>query len=364
MAKKRTIKRNMGLLPRWGWRYNALYYDVPKGQEAQWDDKRLFRLGGTPAEAYAEWASRMSSTEIKTDFSTVDKLLDNYALIAVPLLSVTHQRNSILAITNLKKAFGHLKPTSIKPVQIAQYLAARSIKKKNAQGKTIGGATIANREIEIFQVAVAWAVDRGAFHRHPFRGEFKFKKEKPRDRYIEDWEIDEMMKVGSHRRKGSTHAIKAYLKIKLLTGMAKGDLLRLTMSDVNKASKGITIKRHKTGNKTTYQWSPELMQAVDEAIAARPCLSPYLFCSKQGECYFDETTGEAAGWKSMWQRFVEKVMAETKITEHFTDHDIRAKVGSDAASDEEARKTLSHSTTATTRKHYRRKPELVPTGTR
>jgi hypothetical protein len=110
-------------------------------------------------------------------------------------------------------------------------------------------------------------------------------------------------------------------------------------------------------------WSPELLAAVDEAIAARPCLSPFLFCTARGKGFFNEATGRCPGWKSMWQRFVEKVMAETKITEKFTDHDIRAKVGSDKESDEEARKTLSHSTSATTKRHYRRKAEVVRTGT-
>ncbi|MBU3554861.1 tyrosine-type recombinase/integrase [Polynucleobacter sp. UB-Piko-W3] len=363
MGKKRTIKRNIGLLPRWKWVGNVLYYEVPKGQESFWDNKRTFRLGSTLTEAYTEWASRMSGTEVKTDFSTVERLLDAYVMKAVPSLSVTHRTNTLRAIVNLKKSFGHLKPTAIQPVLINQYLTARSVKKKNSEGKMVGGHVVANREIEIFQVAIAWAIGQGAFHRHPFRGEFKFKSEKPRDRYIEDWEIDEMMKVDSHRQKGSFHAIKAYIKIKMLTGMAIGDLLRLTMTDVNKAKDGIFIQRHKTGHKTMYLWSPELLAAVDEAIAARPCLSPFLFCTARGKGFFNEATGRCPGWKSMWQRFVEKVMAETKITEKFTDHDIRAKVGSDKESDEEARKTLSHSTSATTKRHYRRKAEVVHTGT-
>lgn len=62
----------------------------------------------------------------------------------------------------------------------------------------------------------------------------------------------------------------------------------------------------------------------------------------------------------MWQRFSTLVIKETKVTEWFTDHDIRAKVDSDM----ETRQMLSHATTAVTRKHYRRKPKQVITGRR
>ncbi len=62
------------------------------------------------------------------------------------------------------------------------------------------------------------------------------------------------------------------------------------------------------------------------------------------------------------ERFKKEVFKTTKITENFTDHDIRAKTGSDAATVEIAAKMLSHANTAVTSKHYRRKPDIVPTG--
>jgi hypothetical protein len=44
----------------------------------------------------------------------------------------------------------------------------------------------------------------------------------------------------------------------------------------------------------------------------------------------------------MWSRFMDRVLAETKVQERFTEHDLRAKVGSDAASLEKARALLQH----------------------
>jgi hypothetical protein len=45
--------------------------------------------------------------------------------------------------------------------------------------------------------------------------------------------------------------------------------------------------------------------------------------------------------------------------ERFTEHDIRAKTGSDQVSLEAARKLLRHTTGNTTAKHYRRKSEVI-----
>jgi integrase len=61
----------------------------------------------------------------------------------------------------------------------------------------------------------------------------------------------------------------------------------------------------------------------------------------------------------MWQRFMDRVLAETKVRERFTEHDLRAKVGSDAVSLERARALLQHADSRTTERVYRRKPERV-----
>lgn len=53
-----------------------------------------------------------------------------------------------------------------------------------------------------------------------------------------------------------------------------------------------------------------------------------------------------------------KVLAETEVVERFTEHDLRAKVASDADG-EHARKLLGHATNQITEKVYRRKPELI-----
>jgi integrase len=56
---------------------------------------------------------------------------------------------------------------------------------------------------------------------------------------------------------------------------------------------------------------------------------------------------------------MDRVLAETKLKERFTEHDLRAKAASDVASLEKARALLQHADARTTARAYRRKPERV-----
>lgn len=365
MPRARVKSENKGLPARWRRAHGAFYYTVPAGQEKHWEGKKLFRLGKTVSEAFVTWGTQFAVINENVKCKNVDTLLDHYLHKVVPTFSVVYQEFNRTAIINLRKGFGHLKLMDVEPIDINQYMAKRSIKRTNANGKITGGVYVANREIEIFQAAFAWAVWEGYISRHPFKDSIKFKPEKARTRYIEDWEVQEALSLKPLQKKGSVRAIQAYIRLKLITGMAKGDLLRLTMSNIKED--GIHIQRHKTakatGLKTTYLWSPELREAVNEAIKVRPAMSPFLFCTDRGEGYFNEENGRCPGWKSMWQRFMKRVLAETKVVESFTDHDLRAKRGSDVEDVEEAAKLLSHANSSTTKKHYRRKPVQVATGT-
>jgi len=66
--------------------------------------------------------------------------------------------------------------------------------------------------------------------------------------------------------------------------------------------------------------------AVDEARAARPLdIAPWLFCTDEGECYLDSETGRAGSFESAWQRSMDRVLKETKVTQRFAERDLRAK---------------------------------------
>ena len=358
MPRKRS-KQNQGLPARWKFEHGAYFYRVPPGLEAMWDNKKTFRLGDKLNEAYKVWADRLQRTD---KANTIGQLLDRYALEVIPTKAPASQTSNLQQLPILRRVFGAQPILPFPPRLVYQYVDKRKVKKKDPKtGRMVGGEIAAHREIELLSHAYTKAVEWGYIDRHPFKDEIRLKGEKARDRYIEDWEVIEMLSLAPRRKSGSVLMIQAYIRLKLLTGMAQGDLLRLTEDQFQ--DEGLYNQRHKTikstGKRTIYVWTPELKEAVDMAKKARPKSSTLLFCTREGVGYVNERTGKAPGWKSMWQRFSARVIAETKIKEHFTEHDLRAKVGSDAESREHARALLAHADARTTDKIYRRKPEVV-----
>lgn len=337
---------NQGLPKRWRHTHGGYYYQVPPGQEGAWDGKQTFRLGASLPEAYKVWAERL---QIVDRAKNVAALLDRYALEVIPTKSVTTQTQNASAIKPVRATFGPMSLADIKPRHVYQYVDRREKK------------TAARREMELLSHALTKAVEWGYLDRHPFKGEVRLEGEKARTRYVEDWEIVECLSLVPRRKSGSVLAAQAYIRLKLLTGMRRGDMLRLTMSDLQED--GIFVEPGKTsgstGKRMMITWSEELRQAVASAKAARPVqLSPYLFCTLKGECYFNDK-GRAGGWESLWRNFMARVMEETKVEEHFTEHDLRAKCASDAATLEHARSLLAHADSKLTDRVYRRRPEVV-----
>ena len=348
MPRKRN-KENVGLPARWKSEHGAFYYQVPPGLEDRWDGKKKFRLGKTLPEAYAEWARRLEEVDAS---KTIGALLDRYALEVVPTKNVRTRVENNRAIRNLRAVFAAAPLTWIRPQHIYQYVDRRKEK-----------PVAAAKAIDVLSHAFTKAVEWGLVDRHPFKGEVRLAGEKPRDRYVEDWEVIECLSLDSKRSKGSVLMLQAYIRLKLLTGLRRGDILRLTMDDLREDD-GIHITPRKTehtsGKRLIIEWSEELREAVKVAKSVRPVdIAPWLFCNRKGQCYYNELKGTASGWDSMWQRFMERVLDETKVKDRFTEHDLRAKCASDADTLEHARALLAHADSQITQRVYRRLPERV-----
>lgn len=336
-------KENTGLPARWVHKHGAYYYLPPPAVRHLWDGKSWFLLGRTLPEAFKTWGERAGAPE---RIATIGALLDRYSLQMVPTKAPKTQTENRRALVRLRKVFGHMALLDIEPQHIYQYVDKR------------GARTAAHREIEVLSHAFTKAVEWGSIKKHPFKGEVRLQGEKPRTRYVEDWELLAVLGLPPLRKKGSVAAIQCYIQLKLLTGLRRGDLLRLRSSDCS--SDGIEVRTSKTGKPVVYEWTSELRAAIDAALAIRPVdISPWLFCNKRGQCYVNAATGEARGWSSMWQRFMARALAETAVTERFTEHDLRAKVASDAESLERARQLLAHADSKITQRVYRRKPERI-----
>ncbi|MRT31211.1 tyrosine-type recombinase/integrase [Herbaspirillum sp. CAH-3] len=252
----------------------------------------------------------------------------------------------------LRAVFGELLLTDMRPQLVYQFFD-KSPKK-----------VASRRAIALLSHAFTKAVEWGYVDRHPFIGQMRLPSNPPRDRYVEDWEIVESLGLQRHASGGSSAipVVQAYIRIKLLTGISKGDLLRLRPSQDFKDD-GIHVQRRKvkntTGKRTIYAWTPELREEIARAMDIRPKKVDWLFCTRKGTSYYNEIRDDYSGWDSIWQRFMERVMSETKVKQSFTDHDLRAKCASDASTLEHARALLSHADSRTTKRVYRRRPEIV-----
>lgn len=353
MPPRRRNKENQGLPARWRFYHGAYRYQVPPGQEAAWDGKRQFTLGKTLSEAYRVWAERVGRQD---KIPNVDKLLDRYAILVIPKKAKRTQKENRRQVPVLKKHFGHFAvagPKQPKPRHIYEYVS-----------KNQHRLTAAHREMELLSHAFTMAVQWGEIERHPWKREVRFDRElspKGSDRYVEDWEIIEALKLKPRRKRGSVLMCQAYIRIKLLTGLRQTDMLRIRLADMDDIGLRVAISKtaKTTRHKQHFSWTPELEHAVAMAKAARPVdIGPWLFCNRSGECYLNEDN-QANGFQSVWGRFMTRVLRETGLTVRYAERDIRAKVASDADSLQRAQEILGHADAALTKRVYVRKAQLI-----
>lgn len=345
MSRKRS-KENSGFPDRWQRHHGWITYRVPPGTEANWDGKRRFRLGKTPAEAYHAWAQRLENAIRVT---TIGTLLDRYALEIVSKDKPRTALDKADHIPKLKKVFGTMPLAAFKPAHAYRYV----YEERN-------GAEQGRKEIKTLSHAYTWAVQWGLIDKHPFKGQLNFKGvagKKP-TRYVEDWEILEALSLGSHRKHGSVGMIQAYIRIKLLTGLRQTDMLSLS-EQKHFTDEGIVLEASKVSKEQAIKWSDELRAAVQMAIDARPLhISPLLFCKRDGASYLDDDK-RASDFGHIWQRFMKRLLEETKVTEGFPERALRCKAGSDEESLERARQLLGHAIAGTTQRFYRKRRTWV-----
>lgn len=340
MSPKPRKLENKPLPSRWRFKHGAYYYRVPVGLEHQWEGKTEFRLGKTQSEAYREWAARI---DLHANAKTIGELLERYEIEVVPTKAPKTQESYLGAIKKLRPVFGHMLITSLRSVHVFQY--------RDKRGKQAPTAT--NHEIGVLSHAYTKAIEWGLTEENPIKGKVTKISRPPRKRYVEDWELVEALKVASP-------FIEAYICLKLLTGLRRGDLLSIRLVDLQE--NGIHVSPRKTqgttGKKVIYEWNEELTQAVDICKKLRKKTdSPWLFSTRTGQGYMSEN-GRSNSFDSIWQRFMAKALKETKLTERFTEHDLRAKVASDNDINR-AQQLLGHSSPEITNRIYRRKAELI-----
>jgi integrase len=326
MGRKRSSQTS--LPSRWALKHGAYYYRVPPGLEPEWDDKKWFLLGKTLAEAYATWYTRVQVEDGAP--STIGVAMDRYCSEVLPSKAPKTQSEYLKAINRLRGVFGQMSPKALKPRHVYQYMDKRP-------------PTAGNREKATLSAIMTACVRWGALDRNIVR-EVKRNVERPRDRYVTDEEVEAFL---SHC--GSL--LKAYVDLKLLTGLRQGQILNLKLSDWD--GERLTVPAAKGGRTVVYS-GDGLKGAVEDSFAirkGRALRSLYIFSTRTGQHYSGD------GFRSIWQRAMHKYIAAGN--ERFTDHDLRAKVASDSASLSDAQNRLGHQSSQLTQRVYRRKPSEV-----
>lgn len=325
---------NHHLPPRMRLKRGVYYYDHGQGE----DKKRHWeRLSRDLREAKRLWAEIecVDDTPIAGTFAAaVDAYKDSLMLTKAPATQELHQHQS----ARLRKSFGHMKLSSIRPVHVAQYLDVHKHK------------VAANREIALMSVIYQLAIRKGWTDINPCMRVSR-NPEKARDRYIEDAEFQAVKALASPQ-------MAMVMDLAYLTAMRQGDLLALTVDQLTE--EGIRVKQGKTGKRQVIEWSPALWATVEALKALRPKVAGfYLICPRRVRR--DSTIGHRytrTGFSSMWKRLMSKAVQEGKLAERFTFHDIRAKALTDTKRNGCDPQRLAGHTTAKQTETYLRSKEI------
>ena len=334
-------------------------YRVPSTVLALWGNKKEVLLGKGKTKAAAEkaayelWARKIQAGT--TPF-TMGDLFDKYLAEVVPDKAKKTQDSNKRSIKRLRATCADIPVTAYETYMAFQY--------KEACGKSIS-EKIANLDLEVlshcFSKAFEWGVP---IQEHPMKGKVTKFSRPPRDRYVEDWELAEFMKVANPM-------LQVYIPLKIATGKDQSMLLDIKLADIKedglhfpKRKKIQASANAKASVMPFYDAegnSTGLKELIDNIMAWRAkhlkIGSLHLFATRQGKPYYDGENNSA--FKSMWQRAMKKALEDTELEEKFTEHDLCSKTASDVETVEEAARLRGHTNTKTTQQTYRVKPEVV-----
>ncbi|KXS55164.1 MAG: Phage integrase family protein [Marinobacter sp. T13-3] len=331
--KPKTLNRDMPTYVHW--KNGAWRFKTPKHLMAFVPGRKTWiKLGTEKKEALKRYAELMGNL---SEESGMSKLFNRYEAEVIPGKAPRTQKDNLKELKQLRAVFHKMHPAEVTTMHCQQYLDIRGKSSK----------TQANHEIallsHIFRKAMQW----GVVDRNPVKGVEKHKI-KARDRYVEDWELDEFLKE-------ATPFIKAWVDVKLMTGLRQGDLLALPLNALRED--GIAIKSRKTGRKGFIPWSPALRKAINELKACNPKQGMTLVCDRSGK-----PLSESA-FQNRWRAVMNDALEKAELSERFTEHDLRAKHATDV--DEaggDATANLLHDDKRTTEAYLRSKKaiKIVP----
>ncbi|GJH31398.1 hypothetical protein CBA19CS91_01595 [Paraburkholderia hospita] len=222
---------------------------------------------------------------------------------------------------NLKKVFGKMSPSSIKPAHVYGYLD------KRAQG---GAPAKANKEVALLSAVLEYGRRIGKLETNPCRG-IEYNPTRPRQKVVQLHELDLALEIARSRKsKEGDETASIYLiaalcaKAAYLTVSRPSEMRELRRQAVTDAGVTVPIGKRKGGQaqkEKLVEWSPELRAVIDEALAIQRTKSLYVFGNTSGQVY------TRSGWNSNWARLMKYCAEEAQkrgvAFERFTLADMR-----------------------------------------
>lgn len=314
--KKRTKADNRALPQRWEWHNGKIRYQIPPslaGHPAFDGRRRSLVLGATLTEAHRRWSEIQAHFDTPVLSGKIPDVAMAYQKHELPTLAPKTQRDYQAAIARISAAFQEFTIHQVEPSHCYAYVDDNMSRIRQAR-----------YDIRVLSAILSWSVAKGWIKANPLVGQLKFthKRYNPprRQHYIPDTDLQIFMAELDRKW-------QLYVLLKLKTGQSQQTLLTTQWRHVT--ADGIDFNRAKTGASIPMAWDPDL-EAIIEEIRRLPRKvgSMYLFSSRDGAPYYDMETGEASGFRSMWQRWQMKAMKKG-MSARFTEHQLRHKAASD-----------------------------------
>jgi integrase len=321
MPKQR--KSDLDLPSRVYKKHNAYYFVGP--------DNKWIRLATSKATAIAKY-HQMINAPVR--LNTMADVIDRYMKEISPTKAASTHKKEIPRASNLRAGFGHIPPDQIKTTMVYEYIDLRSETAPKGVNKEIALLS------HMFKKAIRW----GVLESNPVLG-VERNKETPRKRYITDDEFKNFLSI-------CPEWLRLYCELKYLTGFRQTDMLKLRWNQVSQD--GINLEISKTSRELMMTNSDALSDVLNRIRSVKkPVSGLYLFHTNKGQPYTPD------GFRTMFHRYMRKAIDKGLLSETFQERDIRAKAGSDSESAEAASGLLDHADGKVTRRHYRRKAEVI-----
>lgn len=263
-------------------------------------------------------------------------IFDRYVSQELPKKAPDSRKSDLKALRPLRAAFGVLAPESITAAQIVAYVDRRALE----------APVRANREVALLSHVFTKCRHWGIVEANPAQKLHYRNPEYPRTRYVTDRELWRSMRL-------ATRVIRHAIRLAVLTGLRRRDLLSIKFSDFSES--GLTVTLSKSRRRGV---SPKRLQFT-RAVPLEKLYARMLRAAGRTAGPDTPVIGATEQqYEHLWSAFQRRVVAAG--IERYQMKDLRAKYGTDlAARGGDPSRNLAHSSAATTRRHYQRLPVRI-----